>query len=79
MSGARYTHAWHEGQEPKPLSDVVESCMDGNDYGVGQIEAIADTARNCARLLGCIAEALVEKGIISLDDLHLPIEEKTDE
>jgi|GEM_PF-7029621 len=55
--------------EEKELVDFIEKRMDGNDYGMGQLETVEATTRNVARAFALLIDRLAAKDIIVIDDL----------
>lgn len=57
----------------KPYAVNVESLfegeLDGNDYGVGQIEAATATAANNSKALGRLVDVLLQRGALQPQDI----------
>jgi hypothetical protein len=51
------------------VSDALKYVCDGNDYDVGQLEAIKYTVDNGIEKLGEIVELLHKKGLITDDEI----------
>jgi len=51
------------------LDVIVARQMDGNDYDVGQIEAIRATSNNIAEAFGRLIQVLVQRQRINLEDV----------
>lgn len=60
------------GKKDDSISDIIQSKIDGADYGRGRLEAADATAGNAAACLGNLVQLLVEKGVV----LESEIEEK---
>lgn len=42
--------------------------LDGDDYGMGAVEAVTVTARQNSEAIGRLLDLMTEKGLISIDD-----------
>jgi len=54
----------------KGLSNSIQIVLDGNDYGVGQVEAATDQANNTSIALGNLLVLLEKKGMIGKKDVY---------
>lgn len=62
----------HYGTEdPKKIEDYVTRNLDGDDYGVGAVEAARATADNAAAVLGRLLAYLAANGKLSATDLAM--------
>lgn len=59
----------YESWQTISIPVYVQRKLDGNDYGVGRLEAATNEAENNSNAMGKLMELLFEKGIISLDDI----------
>jgi hypothetical protein len=51
------------------LEDYVLDALEREDYYTGALEAASAAATNCGAALGRLCEVLVEKNILTLDDV----------
>ncbi len=56
------------------LVKVVERALDGSDYENGELETIRDTANNTASFVARLCLLLIEKKLISKDELKKVID-----
>jgi hypothetical protein len=63
-------HRWLDDAQEQLLSEVVERHLDGDDPDRGSVEAARATANNCADYLGRLTMLLVEKKVLTLDDVR---------
>ena len=63
----KFQHSWRKGA-PVSIATAVEDRID-DDYDSGVAEHGLSTARNAARSIGDLVQALYEKGILTDEDL----------
>lgn len=77
-----FAYSWNQDLKKKfdqggnSLREVVEQSMSGHDYEQGALEDAQKTADNCREFLGYLSLLLVEKGIITKEDLAKVLEGK---
>lgn len=52
------------------LAEYAEAKLDGNDYGVGTLEAAAYTAENNSKAIGRLLDYLADKGKIDVETVN---------
>jgi hypothetical protein len=52
------------------LENFVERNLDGNDYGMGQIEATQAATEKTVRAFTNLLRALAEKNLLSIEDIE---------
>ncbi|MEO1724903.1 MAG: hypothetical protein AAFR84_21205 [Pseudomonadota bacterium] len=67
----RVRSVYSPGDEPRELESVIRESLEVDEYEKGQIEAARATADNCAEMTARVTAALVDKGILTLDDIGL--------
>lgn len=58
--------------------DFVVRELDGNDYGLGAIEATAQTTENISKAFGRLLGVLLSKGIITKEQMIFVLEDYAD-
>lgn len=51
-------------KEYSSLEEYAETCLNGDDYGKGALEAVADTSSNNSKAIGRLLDTLADKGIL---------------
>jgi hypothetical protein len=58
-----------EKERDETVAQYTERCLDGGDYGVGQLEAIGSGLEKTARALGRLLDLLATKGLLSAPEI----------
>lgn len=56
------------------VTQYAERCLDGSDYGTGQIEAIERGNENNSRAIGRLLELLATKGLLTAPEVTWVVE-----
>lgn len=71
MSEKRYRDSWGGPNSPTwTLQQLIEEKLDGDDYGVGQLEANQAKTNNASTTLSKLITRLHEKNLLSHEDVE---------
>lgn len=53
-----------------PIAHAVESNLDGNDYGLGELESLSSEVNNLSSAFGMLIEKLSDRNVLDNDDVE---------
>mgnify|MGYP000951285774 CR=1 FL=1 len=68
------TDSYGNLREYESLENYAANQLDGDDYGVGRLEAAAATAENNSRAIGRLLDILAAKNVITADEAVKTVE-----